>query len=182
MLVRICDVLDADDLDAIRAETARGDFVSGAATAAGSAAEVKHNLQLPVGSDAASTAGGRLLDRLRSNPIFEAAALPRRISPPRFSRYEAGMRYGDHLDGPLMGGDAALMRTDVAVTVFLSDPQSYDGGELVIDTDSGIQRCKGAAGDCVVYPASTFHRVESVTRGVRLAAFLWVQSLVRDPA
>ena len=182
MFVRIAAVLDAAEVVDIVTATTAGEFAPGAATAAGSAASVKDNLQLRAGSDAAASAGERLVDRIRMNPIFEAAAMPRRVSPPRFSRYEKGMRYGDHLDGPLMGLDAGLMRTDLAVTVFLSDPDSYDGGELTIDSGFGLQRCKGAAGDCVVYPASMFHRVETVTRGVRLAAFFWIQSLVRDSA
>ncbi len=158
-----------------------GEFVSGLKTAVGSAAQVKSNEQLDTTSDRAQEAGQLLLKTMRANPIFEAATLPARIVPPRFSRYRPGMRYGDHLDAPLMG-DVLPLRTDMAVTVFLAERSSYDGGELVIDTDHGIQRIKGDIGSCVIYPANTLHRVEEVTRGERIVGFFWIQSLVRDPA
>jgi len=150
-------------------------------TASGSAVQVKSNEQLDVQTDLARQAGQLLIDKLRTNPLFEAATLPARIVPPRFSRYRTGMRYGDHLDAPLMTGLPPL-RTDIAVTVFLTDPGGYAGGELVIDTDYGVQRFKGGAGDCVIYPAHMFHRVEFVSAGERIVAFFWIQSLVREPA
>jgi PKHD-type hydroxylase len=181
MLIELRNAISEDVAKELVAMTSAARFVSGLATAAGSAAQVKHNVQLDVNSDLSQQAGGYLLKKLRENVLFEAATLPARVVPPRFSRYYPGMRYGDHLDAPLMG-DLPPLRTDIAVTVFLADPATYDGGELVIDTDYGIQRVKGGFGDCVIYPANTIHRVEEVTRGERAVGFLWIQSLVRDPA
>jgi PKHD-type hydroxylase len=180
MIVHLENVLDATAVAEIVAVARGAEFVAGGETAQGSAAAVKHNLQLPAGGAAEEAAGATLLARLRVHPAFELATLPVNISAPRFSRYEVGMAYGDHLDAPLMGRPERL-RTDIAVTVFLVAPETYGGGELVIDTDYGIERCKGGLGDCVVYPASTFHRVDPVTSGVRFVAVFWIQSAVRDP-
>jgi PKHD-type hydroxylase len=180
MLLKIAKVIDADMVSTLREMISGGEFVSGLKTAAGSAAQVKDNEQLDVQSDVAQQAGQLLIDKLRQNPVFKAATLPARVLPPRFSRYQPGMRYGDHLDAPLML-DLPPLRTDIAVTIFLADPSSYDGGELAIDTDYGIQHFKGGAGDCIIYPADTVHRVEPVSRGERIVSFFWIQSLVRDP-
>jgi PKHD-type hydroxylase len=157
-----------------------GPFVLGSLTAAGSAARVKNNEQLDVNSEIAQQAGQLLIDTLRTNPVFEAATLPARIVSPRFSRCGPGMGYGDHLDAPLMARLPPI-RTDIAVTVFLAEPNSYDGGELTIHTDYGTHRFKGSAGDCIVYPAHMLHRVEVVSRGERIVSFFWIQSVVRDP-
>jgi PKHD-type hydroxylase len=157
-----------------------GEFVPGARTAAGSAAQVKNNEQLHAQSDIARQAGQLLIEKLRQSAVFEAATLPARIVPPRFSRYQTGMCYGYHLDAPLMGS-LPPVRTDIAVTVSLTEPGNYDGGELIIDTDYGTQRFKGGPGDCIIYPAHLFHRVEEVSRGERVVGFFWIQSLVRDP-
>ena len=181
MLLEIAKVIDPDMVGRLLEMICTGEFVSGLKTATGCAAQVKDNEQLDVQSDVALRAGQLLIDKLRQNPVFSAATLPARIVPPRFSRYRPGMRYGDHLDAPLMGGLPPI-RTDIAVTLFLADPSSYDGGELAIETDYGIQRFKGEAGDCVIYPADAVHRVEPVSRGERVAGFFWIQSLVRDPA
>lgn len=181
MLLELANVLDATTVRALLDMICPAEFVSGVQTAVGTAARIKSNEQLDVDAEVTRQAGALLLDTLRQNPLFEAATLPAHIVPPRFSRYRAGMRYGDHLDAPLMGG-LPPVRTDIAVTVFLADPATYAGGELTIDTDYGVQRFKGGAGDCVIYPAHMFHRVERVDSGERIVGFFWIQSLVRDPA
>ena len=181
MLLEIATVIDADTVSALLEMISAGEFVSGSNTAAGTAARAKSNEQLDVQTEVARQAGQLLVEKLRQNPVFEAATLPARIVPPRFSRYRAGMRYGDHLDAPLMTGLPPL-RTDIAITVFLADPGGYAGGELTIDADYGVQRFKGGAGDCIIYPADMIHRVEPVGDGERIAGFFWIQSLIRDPA
>jgi len=179
MLLEIERVLSPDDLTALRAVLARAEFTSGKATAKGDAERVKHNLELPRTSVAAKEAGAIVLRCFRDHPIADAAAAPKAILPPMFNRFDPGMSYGNHLDWPL-ASDPQL-RCDISVTIFLSDPSDYDGGELVIETDYGARACKGSAGDCVLYPSSMLHRIEPVTRGSRLAAVFWIQSLVRNP-
>lgn len=181
MLLTLDGVLSDAELSRLRDILSGGDFESGLTTARGSAAEVKNNLQLAEENPEFEEACRLVSGALQRNVIFQAAAYPSRMTVPRFSRYETGMRYGDHLDSPLMGRESRI-RLDISVTLFLAGPDGYDGGELVIDTDYGIQTCKLSAGSCVLYPSSTFHRVEEVTRGARLVAVLWVQSLVADPA
>jgi PKHD-type hydroxylase len=151
-------------------------------TASGDAASVKRNEELPDESDAARRAGETVLAALNGSALFRATAYPDRISSPRFSRYVPGMSYGPHLDAPIMGKAAARMRTDLSATLFLSDPSSYEGGELRIEGDCGTRTIKGDCGDCVLYPANTVHQVLPVVKGVRLVSFLWIQSAVRDPA
>jgi PKHD-type hydroxylase len=116
------------------------------------------------------------------HPVYRAGALPLHVATPLYARYRPGMTYGDHLDDPIMGADGVKFRSDIALTVFLNSPQEYDGGELVIRTSAGEQVVKLAAGDAVLYPAGSIHHVSPVTRGERLVAVTWVQSLVRDPA
>jgi PKHD-type hydroxylase len=180
MVLEIPNVVDRQGVDRLLTMISAGRFVSGSVTAAGGAARVKNNEQLDIRSEVAQQAGKLLIDTLRANPVFEAATLPARIVPPRFSRCGPGMGYGDHLDAPLMS-HLPPIRTDIAVTVFLVEATSYDGGELTIHTDYGPHSFKGGAGDCVVYPADMRHRVEVVRRGERIVTFFWIQSLVRDP-
>lgn len=174
-------VLDADALQAIRGALDTAGFVSGASTAGWHAVKVKNNLQA-----ASDVAAKRIQQCLMRHPLFRSAALPARLCTPLFSRYTTGMAYGRHVDEALMGGGdggaGTALRSDLAVTVFLSDPADYDGGELVIENVSGALSYKLEAGQAIVYPATTLHRVAEVTRGERLAAVLWVQSLVRDVA
>jgi PKHD-type hydroxylase len=172
-------VLDADTLQAVRTTLAGADFADGSRTAGWHAAKVKHNLQAT--DDGAAQ---RVQQALMAHELFRAAALPARLRAPLFSRYTTGMGYGRHMDDALMtaGGGASALRADLAVTVFLSEPASYDGGELVIEGPGGTSAYKLEAGQAIVYPATTLHRVADVTRGERLAAVLWVQSLVRDAA
>lgn len=180
MITCLANVLTPEELAQLREQLSKLNFVDGRATAGWHARLVKHNTQAEPGPALAALQS--LVDgALRRHPVFELAARPRRMRPPLFSRYEDGMEYGAHVDDAVMGGGEPL-RTDIAVTVYLSDPESYDGGELITDGSGGEQSFKLPAGCAVVYPASTLHRVAPVTRGVRLAAVTWVQSLVRDPA
>ncbi|MBC8132421.1 MAG: Fe2+-dependent dioxygenase [Deltaproteobacteria bacterium] len=158
-----------------------GPYVSGRGTAVGGAARLKNNVQLAPSSPAAEQAAQVLVAALNDSAAFQAATWIDAMMTPLFCRYEPGMTYGDHIDAAIMGEPPNLVRCDIAVTVCLSDASSYDGGELVIDAAGVAGRWKGNAGDCVIYPAGTLHRVEPVTRGARDVAVLWIQSLVRDP-
>jgi PKHD-type hydroxylase len=169
-------VLDTESLRALRALLTSAQYADGASTAGWHARPVKRNEQAL--HDAAAQ---RVMQALGKHPLFNAAALPMRLRAPIFSRYRPGMSYGLHVDDALMGG-ANPVRTDLALTLFLSDPADYDGGELVIESGGLAQGWKLPAGDAILYPANTLHRVAEVTRGERHAAILWVQSHVRDPA
>jgi PKHD-type hydroxylase len=181
MLLQIPGVLSPGELESLRGELRGASFDDGAATAGSMARNVKRNLQLAADSPIAKKCAAVVLDALRRSPVFFSAALPHRIQGPAFNRYDPGMTYGDHVDNALMGTPAPL-RSDVAATLFLSEPKDYDGGELVVHDRFGAHRVKLAAGSIVVYPASSTHRVEPIHRGSRLAAVLWIQSLVRDAA
>jgi PKHD-type hydroxylase len=180
MILCLAEVLPEQDLERLRETLDRLEFVDGLATAGWHAREVKRNQQARSGPETGELQR-RVEKALRAHPVFGLAARPRRIAPVLFSRYEPGMTYGEHVDDAVMGSDAPL-RSDLAFTLFLSAPEDYDGGELVIDSSAGEQGFKLPAGCAVVYPASTLHRVSPVTRGRRLAAVSWIQSLVRDPA
>ena len=179
MIVTIHNVFQAAELDKLAGLAAQAQFVDGKATASGSAARVKNNQQAK-GDDKALEEIRKLVlaGLLRSEP-FNNFVLPLRIMPPLVNRYEPGMTYGDHIDRPVMQGPYAV-RTDLAMTLFLAEPSSYDGGELVVSSDLGAQRIKLARGSLVLYPATTIHRVEPVTRGVRTAVVTWIQSMVRE--
>ena len=180
MLVQIADVLEAAEVARIRDALIAADWQGGRATAGHRAQAVKRNLQLPLDHPLTRQLGELILDRLGRTPLFVAATLPLRVLPPRFNRYEGGGTYGNHVDNAIfpVPGTQMHVRTDVSATLFLSDPADYDGGELVIEDSFGTQRVKLPAGHLVTYPASSLHRVEPVTRGTRLAAFFWVQSMV----
>ena len=181
MLTHETAVLSAAELVRCRAVLAAAPWEDGKVTAGPQSALAKRNLQLPEGSAAATELGQLVLDALRRHDGFLAAALPLRVFPPLFNRYDVGMGFEAHIDNAIrFAPSGARYRTDVACTLFLSDPADYDGGELIIEGAFGEQRVKLPAGDAVVYPASSVHRVEPVTRGSRLAAFSWVQSMVRD--
>lgn len=181
MLLRIPGVVGRAELDTVAELLREARFVDGRLSAGKAARRVKHNEELE--PDAA------LLDRLNSmvmgalvrHPVYRSAALPLRIASPFYARYTPGMSYGLHVDDPVMGAGERY-RSDLSITVFLSEPQDYDGGELVIRTPFGDSQVKLPAGDAVLYPSSSLHRVAEVTRGARLVAVTWVQSLVRDPA
>jgi PKHD-type hydroxylase len=186
MLLQVPKVLDPAQLGAMRARlVAAGDaWVDGRATAGHQGTRVKSNLQLAEDSAVARELGDLVLAALERNALFISAALPSRVYPPMFNRYESGMHFGSHVDGAvrLVPGSGTKFRTDVSATLFLAPPEDYDGGELLIEDSYGVQRVKLPAGDMVLYPAGSLHRVEPVTRGSRLASFLWVQSMVRDDA
>lgn len=156
----------------------------GRETAGYLSARVKHNQQLPETSPLARQLGTMILDALDRNAQFRSAALPLKIVPPLFNRYSGGQDYGDHIDGAIrpIAGSRMRVRTDLSATLFLTAPEDYDGGELVITDGLGERHIKLAAGDLVLYPATTVHRVTPVTRGSRIASFFWVESAVRDNA
>lgn len=175
------DALAPEVLAQIRAVLVGGRFVPGSQTAVGGAATVKNNLQLAPDSPAAARAAELLVGALQGCQAFQSATWTDAMMTPLFARYEVGMTYGNHIDGALMGEPPMMLRCDIAVTVCLSDGSTYDGGELVIDA-AGVSRAwKGKAGDVIIYPADTLHRVAPVTRGVREVAVFWIQSLIRDP-
>jgi PKHD-type hydroxylase len=155
-------------------------FEDGRSSAHGQARDVKHNLQQKRSYSDTSTADEILLRHLTRHEIFQNFALPKRITAPVFVRYEPGMKYGSHVDSCVMGEGDRRLRSDLAVTIFLSDPAGYDGGELVLEMDGGDQEIKLEAGEAIVYSANAIHRVAPVTRGVRQVAIAWVQSLVPD--
>lgn len=174
--------IPAEILSQIRECTSRGRFSQGRATAIGAAASRKHNLQLSPDDPAEHRAVELLVRALQGHGPFQEATWPDAMMRPLFCRYEPGMRYGDHVDGALLGDPPNLLRCDIAVTVCINDGSEYDGGELVVDSVGIAYGWKGSAGDVIVYPADTSHRVNEVTRGAREVAVLWVQSMVRDAA
>ncbi|HEV8313650.1 MAG TPA: Fe2+-dependent dioxygenase [Burkholderiaceae bacterium] len=182
MIVQIPDVLSAEQVRDMRVRLQVADWVDGLATAGHQGARVKRNRQLAEGSPLARELGDVVLAALERHPLFISAVLPARVYPPLFNRYEGGERFGNHVDNALrlMPGSAERLRTDVSATLFLSDPDDYDGGELLIDDTYGAHSVKLPAGHLIVYPSASLHRVEPVTRGARLACFFWAQSMVRD--
>jgi PKHD-type hydroxylase len=182
MIVRIASVLSADELAAIRARLEGGAWTDGRITAGYQSAQVKDNQQLPHNDAAGREAGDTVLRALERSPLFISAALPHHVFPPLFNRYGPGMSFGNHVDNAVrqIPGTPHRLRTDVSATLFLSAPEEYDGGELIVEDTFGAHSVKLAAGDMVVYPSSSLHRVQPITRGIREAAFFWVQSMVRD--
>lgn len=181
MLLHIPGVLDADQLKVIRADLAAADWVDGRQTVGAQGAGVKQNLQLADGSPVAQRWGQAILQALGRQPLYFSAALPLRTVPPLFNRYEGGGHYGFHVDGSVRGlPGGGMLRTDVSCTLFLAEPDEYDGGELIVSDTYGQHEVKLPAGDLVLYPSSSLHCVAPVTRGVRLASFFWLQSMVRD--
>lgn len=184
MLTIIEKVLSADEVQQFRAHLDNAAWQDGATTAGSLAKHVKNNLQLDDNGDLAISLGNHIVRRLGNHPTFIAAALPREIYPPKFNRYQDGGGYGLHIDSAVMPlpNTRKNLRSDLAATLFLSAPEEYDGGELEIETGFGAQMVKLAAGDMVLYPASSLHRVTPVTRGARIAAFSWIESLVANEA
>jgi PKHD-type hydroxylase len=182
MLVVIPEILDGDQVALCRDRLDRADWQDGRLTAGPQSARVKANQQLPESDPAARELGELVLRALERSPLFVSAALPRHVFPPLFNRYAPGMSFGAHIDNAIrqVPGTAHRLRTDLSATLFLSRPEDYEGGELVIDDAYGAHSVKLAAGDLVLYPASSLHRVTPVTSGARLAGFFWVQSMVRD--
>ncbi|NHZ88375.1 Fe2+-dependent dioxygenase [Massilia sp. CCM 8733] len=184
MLTTLDAVLSKDEVRQCRAYLDKAEWRDGAATAGTLARSAKNNAQIDDGAEVAVSLGNHILRTLGNTPLFIAAALPRKIYPPKFNRYSVGETYGTHVDSAVMQipGTHLSLRSDLAATLFLAEPDEYDGGELEIDTEFGVQTVKLGAGDMVLYPASSLHRVTPVTRGARVASFFWIESLVGDEA
>lgn len=182
MLTIIPDLLTPAQVADLREQLDVADWIDGNATSGAQSALAKRNTQLPEDSAAARAGGSAVLDALGACPLFVAAALPLKVFPPLFNRYGAGDGFGAHVDTAIRirRGSDFRIRSDLSATLFLCDPDSYEGGELVIATQFGEQRVKLPAGQLVVYPASSVHHVTPVTRGTRVASFFWIQSMVRD--
>jgi PKHD-type hydroxylase len=184
MLLHIPKVLTESQVARGRAVLEDAKWVDGRTTAGHLSARVKHNLQVAEGTQEAREMGEIVVTALERTPLFMSAALPLRVFPPLFNRYEPGMAFGAHVDNAIrqVAGSPLRVRTDLSATLFLSRPEEYDGGELVVDDTYGAHSVKLPAGDMILYPASSLHRVQPVTRGVRLASIFWVQSMVGDDA
>src|SRR5688572_952434 len=182
MLLHISDVLTTDQVSAFREELNRAEWIDGRVTAGHQSARAKDNMQLPEDSPASRRMGEEIVATLQRHPLFMAAALPLRVFPPLFNRYEGNQAFGSHVDNAVrqVTGTPHRVRTDVSATLFLSAPDDYDGGELVVEDTYGVHSVKLPAGHVVLYPASSLHHVRPVTRGTRLASFFWIQSMVRD--
>lgn len=184
MLVRVPALLSPDQVAHCRTVLEGADWIDGRATAGTQSAGAKHNLQVPEDSPEARGLGQMILGALGRNETFVSAALPLRVFPPLFNRYDAGMKFDAHVDNAIRftppSAGSVRVRTDISCTLFLSDPGAYDGGELTIKDSYGDHAVKLPAGDLVVYPASSLHRVAPITRGSRWASFFWCQSMVRD--
>jgi PKHD-type hydroxylase len=182
MLIAIPDLLDPLGVASLRRIIDDGPWQDGNATSGHQSALAKNNEQLPEASEAAHQAGRMVLDALGKSPLFFAAALPLKVYPPLFNRYGEGQTFDVHVDNAIriQRGSEFRIRSDLSMTVFLEDPAAYDGGELVIEDQFGVQRVKLPAGHAVLYPSSSLHKVEPVTRGRRVASFFWIQSMVRD--
>ena len=182
MLVKIENVLTKEEVAHCRSVLEGTQWVDGRITAGAQSALAKHNLQVPENAPQARALGEIVLRALGANAAFNSAAVPFRVFPPLFNRYDVGMKFGAHVDNAIrfIPGPNIRVRTDLSATLFLTPPEDYDGGELVIQDTYGEQSVKFAAGDMVLYPASSLHRVEPVTRGSRWASFFWIQSMVKD--
>ena len=182
MLLRIPSVLSAEQVQTVQGILAQTSFIDGKLSAGQMARAVKDNQEVARDDPRLQELNDIVMNNLVRHPLYQAAALPHKIATPFYARYSDGMGYGSHVDDPVMGDPPQRYRSDIALTVFLTAPETYAGGELAIRTAFGEQYIKYPAGDAVMYPASSLHRVERVTRGERLAAVTWVQSLVRDAA
>ena len=183
MLLQVHDVLTPDELDRAQRMLAEAPWADGRATAGVQSAQAKNNEQLPQDSPASRSLQQLVLAALNRHQLFFSAALPKRVFPPLFNRYAGATNaFGNHVDNAVRfvpGGQAEKVRTDISCTLFLAEPESYDGGELVVEHTFGTHRAKLAAGDMLLYPGTSVHRVEPVTRGARIASFFWIESMVR---
>jgi len=184
MLLPIPDVLTADEVAQFRAALARAEWSDGRGTAGAQAAQVKNNLQLTEEHPVARELGEIILRKLARQPLFTSAALPLKVFPPLFNRYEGGGNFGMHIDTAVRYTSLPphRVRTDLSATLFLTAPEEYDGGELTVEDTYGVHKVKLPAGHLILYPSSSLHEVKPVTRGARIGAFFWVQSMVRDDA
>jgi len=184
MMLQIPSVLTAEQVARIRARIDAAKWIDGRATAGYQSGEVKHNEQLPEDSAVAREAGDEIAGALGAHQLFFSAALPRQVYPPLFNRYAADMNFGNHVDGAIRvhGPSGRRLRADISATLFLTAPEDYDGGELLVEDSYGVHSVKLQAGDMVLYPATSLHRVTPVTRGARVSSFFWIESMVRDDA
>jgi PKHD-type hydroxylase len=184
MLLQVPDVLTAEQVASCRKLLDAADWVDGRITAGHQSARAKDNMQLPEDHEHAKTLGDTIIAALERNSLFMAAALPLKVFPPLFNRYQKGQSFGNHVDNAIrqVTGTPHRVRTDLSATLFFSNPDEYDGGELVVEDTYGVHSVKLPAGHLILYPASSVHHVRPVTRGARLASFFWIQSMVRDDA
>lgn len=182
MLITIPNLLDQQRLDFVQQILQKANFIDGTLSAGMAAKHVKNNEELSADDKQMQQLNNIVMGSLVQHDEFKAAAIPLRVAAPFYARYSKGMTYGDHVDDPVMGNAGQQYRSDVSTTVFLNEPDDYEGGELVIRTSFGEQKIKLAAGSAVVYPSSSLHHVAEVTKGTRLVAVTWTQSMVRDPA
>jgi PKHD-type hydroxylase len=182
MILTLDQVLTPAELAVLQGDLAGAEFVDGKLTAGWHAQMVKQNQQVAAGDPLAQRCQITIAAALERHRLFQAAVRPKQVRPALINRYDVGMAYGYHTDNALMNAPEGMLRSDMSMTVFLTAPEDYDGGELVIETGLGEQAFKLAAGDAIVYPSSTLHQVTAVTRGTRLAAVTWIQSWVRSPA
>ncbi|HWN09077.1 MAG TPA: Fe2+-dependent dioxygenase [Pyrinomonadaceae bacterium] len=182
MLLEVRDLLTAEQVSECRRVLERAKWIDGQVTAGHQSARTKDNLQVQDSEPAAQELRDLILAALERNPIFMSAALPLKVFPPLFNRYEVGQSFGNHVDNAIrqVPGSAHRVRTDLSATLFLSQPDEYDGGELLIEDTFGVHSIKLPAGHLILYPASSLHRVQPITRGARIASFFWVQSMIRD--
>lgn len=182
MMLHVPEVLSVAQVRALRQTLDSTDWIDGRETVGAQGAQVKRNRQLPERSPASQALGRMVLEALARHPLFFSAALPLRYVPPLFNRYEGGEHYGLHIDGSVRSipGSSEQLRTDLSCTLFLSDPDDYDGGELEVVDTYGVHEVKLPAGDLILYPSTSLHRVTPVTRGARVCSFFWLQSMVRD--
>jgi PKHD-type hydroxylase len=182
MLATLTGVLDKDELNVVLDLLSKGTFANGKLSAGHEALRVKNNVELSAQDELTTPLNNLVMGKLIQHPVYLAAALPLKIATPYYAKYSQGMSYGNHIDDPIMGPVSQRYRSDISITVFLNDPEDYQGGELVIQTSYGEQTVKLKAGDAIMYPSSSTHRVAEVTRGERIVSVTWLQSLVRDPA
>ena len=182
MLIEIPGVLDAEQVAYVRQRLAEAEWVDGRGTAGHQAARAKDNLQLPADSAVARELGDLILGALQRHPLFVSAALPLRVLPPMFNAYREGQAFGSHVDNAIrpVPGTGQRIRTDLSATLFLTPPEEYDGGELVVEDTYGVHAVKLPAGHLVLYPATSLHHVTPVASGTRISSFFWIQSMVRD--
>jgi PKHD-type hydroxylase len=182
MLIAIPDVLTREQVQAARQALDAAAWIDGKVTAGRQSARAKDNLQLAETDPVARELGDLILQQLQRNPLFVSAALPLRIFPPLFNRYQGGQSFGNHVDNAIrqVGGTPHRIRTDLSATLFFAEPDEYDGGELVIEDTYGVHSVKLPAGHLILYPSTSLHAVRPVTRGARVASFFWIQSMVRD--
>src|SRR5215472_4400164 len=182
MLLPIPDVLTAEQVLRARKLFDEAEWIDGRVTAGYQSARAKDNMQLPEGSSVARDLGAMVLTALEQNALFISAALPARVFPPLFNRYQGGQSFGTHVDNAIrqVPGTPHRIRTDLSATLFFTGPDEYDGGELVVEDTYGTHNIKLPAGHLILYPATSLHHVRPVTRGARIASFFWIQSMIRD--